>query len=495
MTLEAEHLDWQPWQSGERESFFDAIDRHRRASWRVTWVCAFAIGALTLVLALLLAPLLVCFIGLLVDLVNLVVPMPDLLGAAGNVLTMLTDAEHIDGGLLFTALLVASVPGLLVMSIAVFALHRALHRSPLFDAGTLVGRAPDRSAIAEQRLVNIVEEMSIAAGIPVPHVLIIPGGVNAAVFGRDESHTTILIGEGILTRLNRNQTQGAVACLIGSVAGGDMRIGLRVALTFTLFGLMARLTSCFGDRREIYHVGRLFRSLMLPTRAGIERLMRELADPFAPSAYDAETPPTQPSQQQAQRPGDSDDSTLTWREWAMMPLVGPVVMSGFVSGIVCTFLLRPLVAFAWRKRKYMADAAAMRLTRDADALANALQVITTHGNAGLDSWASHMAIAPTAATPNHNSTLLESDIVSIFPSNARRLKALGRLGASVAVAAPAQFAMPSPMAVLIGALVAAAGALMVPVVVLLVWLSIALSGLFTILPAALLHALLRGVAE
>jgi heat shock protein HtpX len=53
--------------------------------------------------------------------------------------------------------------------------------------------------------------MAIAAAIPQPRVLIVPGGVNAAVFGRDERHTTILIGEGLLRALNREQLQGVVA--------------------------------------------------------------------------------------------------------------------------------------------------------------------------------------------------------------------------------------------------------------------------------------------
>jgi hypothetical protein len=62
---------WIAWSPAERESFFDAIERHRRASWRVTAVCALAIAILTLVLAVLLAPLLICLAGLAVDLVKL----------------------------------------------------------------------------------------------------------------------------------------------------------------------------------------------------------------------------------------------------------------------------------------------------------------------------------------------------------------------------------------------------------------------------------------
>src|ERR1700730_15883594 len=63
------------------------------------------------------------------------------------------------------------------------------------------------------------------------------------------------------------------------------------------------------------------------------------------------------------------DNRLTWREWLTMPLMGPVLLSGLVSGMVSKMFLEPLIACAWRQRKYMADATAVQLTRDPDALA------------------------------------------------------------------------------------------------------------------------------
>lgn len=66
------------WTPRERESFFDAIARHRQAAGRISLVsnaCAFALG---LVVAMLMAPLLFAVMGLILDLVNFVVPTPDL---------------------------------------------------------------------------------------------------------------------------------------------------------------------------------------------------------------------------------------------------------------------------------------------------------------------------------------------------------------------------------------------------------------------------------
>jgi Zn-dependent protease with chaperone function len=481
IAAEAEHV-WTPWTAAERESFFDAITRHRRASWRITFVCAFAIAVLTVLQAILLAPLLICLLGLAVDVINLIVPMPDVLGRFGHWIEPVFDEKTFTWALFACATSVAAIPGLGLMSCIVLALHRALKRSPLFDAGELPGRAPTRTVLAEQRLINVVEEMAIAASIPPPHIRIIAGGINAAVFGRDEAHTTILVGEGLLKALDRGQMQGAMAHLIGSIAGGDMPIGMRAALTFTLFGLLARLKDCLGDRNEFYNVGRMLRTLVWPTRAGTARLIELVADPFRPMDDAALT-------QGNERRHARHSNRLTWREWAMMPLMGPVVLSGFISGIVCQALLNPLVALAWRRRKYMADAAAVRLTRDPDTLATALREILDRGSTGLQAWTMHMAIAQ--AGPIGSGGLLGGGVVSIFPSTVRRYKALGRLGATLQPIKHVQPTWPMPLALLIGTLSAIAGGLLTVAVILMIWLSVAISGLFTLMPAAVLHALLR----
>jgi hypothetical protein len=193
-----------------------------------------------------------------------------------------------------------------------------------------------------------------------------------------------------------------------------------------------------------------------------------------------------------QRDKQANKNQLTWREWAMMPLMGPIAMSGFVSGIVSNSLLEPLVSFAWRRRKYMADAAAVRLTRDPDTLAAALHEIIEKGSTGLHGWTLHMAIA--GGGPARGG-LLGGGVVSIFPPTTRRYKALGRLGATLQPIARERPVFSRATMVLMGALSALVAGLMTFAVVLLIWLSFALSGLFTIMPAALLHALLRWVGH
>src|SRR5262245_34529979 len=75
---------WRPWRAGERESFFEAIARHRRAAWRVTLASGGANFAVGLIVALLMAPLFYAVIALGFDIVNLIVPVPNLVEVLGR---------------------------------------------------------------------------------------------------------------------------------------------------------------------------------------------------------------------------------------------------------------------------------------------------------------------------------------------------------------------------------------------------------------------------
>jgi hypothetical protein len=171
--------------------------------------------------------------------------------------------------------------------------------------------------------------------------------------------------------------------------------------------------------------------------------------------------------------------------------MGPVLLSGLLSGLVSTMMLAPAVALAWRHRKFMADANAVRLTRDPDALAGALAAIAgTNSRTPIAAWAGHLCVVDPGS--KQDSALMGGSYVSVFPPLRRRLKALVRLGADARVlAGPTPRRLPILLMILIGFLLVLVGILMCVVVVLLVWVSLALSGLFTLLPAVLLHALLR----
>lgn len=485
---------WQTWSAAERESFFTAIARHRRAAWRVTAACAVGYVLLSAIVALLLAPLLWCVAGLLVDVFNLAVPMPDLLGALGRFVDPLLEDAPVPMGRIAQILCVAAAPGLVAMLMLSFALSRVLSTSPLFAGEGLGGRAPATHALAEQRLKNVAEEMALAAGTRPPRVMIVPGGVNAAVTGIDAS-ATVLVGERLLESLDRSQMQGVLAHLVGSLADGDLTIGRRTATTRALFAIIARFSGGLADPDTFRRALSLWRVFFRPTAPNTTALLQALADPFDDAALPREDGSGDAAAKPASRSATRTDAgntpnTLTWRQWAAMPLAGPLIITGFFGGLVSQFLLGPLVSLAWRERKYMADATAVRLTRDPDALAGAL-VKMAHAPVGLPGWAMHLAVAGSGPSKGG---LFGGTIVDIFPSLERRGRALVKMGARV-MPASSERGLHGPALVLVIALFSIVGVLMCVAAGLLVWISLALSMLFTGLPAAALHALLRWIGH
>jgi hypothetical protein len=171
-----------------------------------------------------------------------------------------------------------------------------------------------------------------------------------------------------------------------------------------------------------------------------------------------------------------------------MPLAGPLVISGFFGGVLCMVLLGPLLSLTWRRRKYLADATAVQLTRDPDSLGRALEKMRGAPVAGaFGAWIAHVCVVPAGAVGARS--LLGGSSVPMSPSLDRRLKALGLMGAHVAPR-PGR-TMPLWAWCILTPLLALVGVLMCVVVVGLLYISIALSGLFTWLPALLIHFRLR----
>lgn len=89
-----------------------------------------------------------------------------------------------------------------------------------------------------RRLVNVVEEMAIASGVPVPEVYVLERepGINAFAAGDNPANAAIAVTRGALTTLNRAELQGVVAHEFSHVLNGDMRLSTR--LIGWLFGLL-----------------------------------------------------------------------------------------------------------------------------------------------------------------------------------------------------------------------------------------------------------------
>ena len=107
-----------------------------------------------------------------------------------------------------------------------------------------------------RRLRNVVEEMSIASGVPVPKIYVLEqeAGINAFAAGYSASDAVVAVTRGALERLNRDELQGVVAHEFSHVLNGDMRLNIR--LMGVLFGIL--MIGIIG--RKILLHGRGFRN-------------------------------------------------------------------------------------------------------------------------------------------------------------------------------------------------------------------------------------------
>ena len=90
----------------------------------------------------------------------------------------------------------------------------------------------------ERKLLNVVEEMSIASGVPVPQVYVLDGetGINAFAAGHSASDAAIGVTRGCMKMLSRDELQGVIAHEFSHILNGDMRLNLR--LIGLVFGIL-----------------------------------------------------------------------------------------------------------------------------------------------------------------------------------------------------------------------------------------------------------------
>lgn len=150
-----------------------------------------------------------------------------------------------------------------------------------------------------RRLRNVVEEIAIASGVPVPRIFVLEheAGINAFAAGYAPADAVIAVTRGALDRLNRDELQGVIAHEFAHVLNGDMRLNIR--LIGVLFGIMVlaiigRKVLLYGGRSRdrgaaavlmaalvamlIGYVGLFFGRMI---KAGVSRTRESLADASA----------------------------------------------------------------------------------------------------------------------------------------------------------------------------------------------------------------------
>ena len=139
-----------------------------------------------------------------------------------------------------------------VITVVIVGLASLYKWSQMRDGGSAIaemvgGRAVDLKTtdLRERKLLNVVEEMSIASGIPMPAVYVLENepGLNAFAAGLTTSDAAVAVTRGTLDKLTRDELQGVIAHEFSHILNGDMRLNVRItAIVFGILviGLMGR---------------------------------------------------------------------------------------------------------------------------------------------------------------------------------------------------------------------------------------------------------------
>ena len=201
-----------------------------------------------------------------------------------------------------------SPAGALVVStiivLAVIGLSTLYKVSSLRSGGAAVARQFGATQIAEstqdfahRRLRNVIEEIAIASGVPVPEIFLLEGepGINAFAAGYTPADAAVTVTQGCLDKLTRDELQGVIAHEFSHVLNGDMRLNIR--LMGVVFGILVigiagrKLMENTGRSKDsggvvafgiglliIGYIGVFFGRLI---KAGISRQREYLADASA----------------------------------------------------------------------------------------------------------------------------------------------------------------------------------------------------------------------
>ncbi|HET6339642.1 MAG TPA: M48 family metallopeptidase [Polyangiales bacterium] len=114
--------------------------------------------------------------------------------------------------------------------------------------------------LLEQRLLNVVEEMAIASGVPVPQVFVMEAetGINAFAAGFSVDDAAVAVTRGALEKLTRSELQGVIAHEFSHVLNGDMRLNTR--LMGAVFGVLCIGLCGRGLMRLASNTSGVFRS-------------------------------------------------------------------------------------------------------------------------------------------------------------------------------------------------------------------------------------------
>ncbi len=485
-----------PWRSvpgpADRETFFSAQARNRRATWRFTALCLLGVALMGIPISAVITPLVFATLFLIADLAHLVWPAATLWSAPGgaDLTPPLAHLPHWVAAVLGVVLLIG--PGALVVALAWIG-TRVLFRRAGTEAlvRSLGGRPPRPDDFEERQLGNVVAEMAIAAGVKPRSVMLLDGAVaNAAIIGTSQDDAVVLVSRRLVDELDRDETQAVVAHLVGAAGNGDLRVALSMLALFrTIALLLTALGAALGPgSRRI--LGQLVRLAGRRSAAADAADLARVDELLAASSDLGEVDKSRP-------PGPQKTGII---DILRAPLMMAHVAIWMCRLAFMSFVVSPLLALLWRRRRYLADATAVQLTRNPDAVARALASLSAKGGAITGAgWAAPLFIigprsgkAGPLAPGVARSGLLGDDLgfLSFDPPMGTRIARLRRQGASVDLAvAPYGF---SAAAVACLTLIAAVmGALLIGCALMMTGVALAIDMMLLMPMLAITHLVLR----
>jgi Zn-dependent protease with chaperone function len=436
----------------DRVAFFEEQRRNRRATWRLAVVSALGVALMGIPVSLVVTPLVYGVLLIAIDSANLfhlapasVARLPAAVaGLLQGVLDWIaSEAMAQPPGaatvVLFVTALVA--PGVALMVALWLGVRALLHRAGVGGLLLKLGaRDPRPLDLEEHQLQNIVQEMAIAAGLAQPRVVLLDtDGANAALIGSAGGEATVVVSRRLLDDFSREETEAVVGHLVGSMSNGDLKIAFTISSVFQTFGLLVTLLDAPFSLRSTDNLRRLMWLLM--HRRADDVAERDLAGALLAGRLsfddDAESP-------------DSNERPGIWTPVILINLTVKWTLFVFTSALV-----GPAIALLWRARRYLADATAVQLTRNPDALWSALAKLVHRGGLvdGGDAASHLFIVGPESIAPRSlgehlrrgaDDRLGTNSYVAFHPPLDRRLRRLHAQGATLDVAPRRSTATPLP---------------------------------------------------
>ena len=223
-----------------------------------------------------------------------------------------------------------TILGFTAVATTLFILGATLYKTTVLSSGG--GRVaqdmggtrvpPDVTDPLRRRLRNVVEEMAIASGVPVPEIYVLEqeSSINAFAAGFTPGDAAVAVTRGTLELLERDELQGVIAHEFSHILNGDMRLNIR--MMGVLFGIMV-----------LGIIGRL--------------IVR----------------------------GSYHSSIVSSRRKGGSSGIMFIGLGLLILGWIGVFFARIVKAAVSRQREFLADASAVQFTRQTDGIANALKKI------------------------------------------------------------------------------------------------------------------------